>query len=195
MTLRFETAQWVVRDLRPEQVPDLQRLFEANPDYFVLVDGQPPGPGEAQRAFDEPPPAHLRHGPRWFAGVFDRDGTLCGLIILVADLAAQGVWHTALFFLDRRLWGSGAAAALHAALEATARAAGAQWLRLGVVEGNGRAQRFWARCGYQPVRSRPMTNDRGEARTVWVMVKPLADAPLAGYLQLVPRDAPGSALP
>lgn len=191
----FETAHFAARALRADQVPLLQALFEANPGYFTTVNGQPPGPNEAQGEFDELPPAHLPYAERWFAGLFDRQGGLQGVLILVTDLAAPGVWHTALFFLAQGVRGTGAAQALHAALEAKARASGAQWLRLGVIAGNHAAERFWAKCGYTEVRTRPLRNPAGTVHTARVLVKPLAGGGIADYLRLVPRDAPGSSLP
>ena len=191
----FESAHFVVRDLRPDQIPVLQALFEANPDYFIAVNGKAPDADEAQREFDELPPAHLTYSARWFAGIFDHSHSLRGLIILVSDLAARSVWHTALFFLERSHRGTGAALEIHASLEAMALASGAQWLRLGVIAGNLPAERFWAKCGYLEVRTRQLVNAAGEERTSRVMVKPLAGGALADYLQRVPRDAPSSPLP
>jgi GNAT superfamily N-acetyltransferase len=191
----LETAQFIVRELRVDQISRLQALFEANPDYFVAVNGQPPDPDEAQREFYELPPPHITYGARWFAGVFDRAENLRGLIIIVSDLSAKGIWHTALFFLERSLRGTGAAQELHASIEALAFASGARWLRLGVVEGNLRAERFWSRCGYVEIRTRQLINASGQTKTTKVMVKPLAGGALSEYFQLAPRDAPDSHLP
>ncbi len=64
-----------------------------------------------------------------------------------------------------------------------------------MIEGNTPAQRFWAKCGYRPVRTRPFPNLSGETKLAQVLVKPLAAGTLEQYLQLVPRDAPDSMLP
>jgi GNAT superfamily N-acetyltransferase len=191
----FESLRLVVRELQFEEVPALQALFEANPAYFLAVNGRAPDPDEAQREFDELPPAHLSYGTRWFAGVFDRTGASRGSVILVSDLPAHGVWHTALFFLAHEVRGTGAAMELHTALESKARICGAQWLRLAVIEGNGRAERFWSKCGYSAVRVRDIVNASGQARTARVMVKALTGGSIPDYLQLAPRDHPDSSLP
>ncbi len=193
--LLFESTSFTVRELLAEEIPLLQALFEANPDYFVIVGGQPPRPDEAQQEFDEQVPGHLSFGKRWFAGAFDRAGTLRGLVILVSDLSAPGVWHTALFFLEGSLRRTGAAMELHDALQSYARRSGARWLRLAVIDGNAPAQRFWAKCGYQQVRTRPYPTLSGETKLARVLVKPLADGTLEQYVLLVPRDAPESSLP
>lgn len=195
MTRLFESARFVVRELQPEQLGALHALFEANPDYFITVNGRAPPPDEAQQEFDEPPPAHLTYGTRWFAGVFDRPGALMGTVILLSDLPAKGVWHTALFFLTQALRGTGAALELHLALESKARSCGAQWLRLAVIEGNLPAERFWSKCGYSAVRVREIVNASGQPRTARVMVKALTGGSLSDYLRLVPRDDPDSSLP
>jgi GNAT superfamily N-acetyltransferase len=194
MTVLFESTRFVVRELRRDELPALQQLYEANPDYFFTVGGLPPRPDEAQQEFDELPPAHIPFGTRWFAGVFDRKGVLKGLIIVVSDLSAREVWHTALFFVEVALRGTGAAGELQASLETWAAALGARWLRLGVVVGNRLAERFWSKCGYTPVRTRQILVADGETKATRVMVKPLAGGTLDEYLQRVPRDQPGSTL-
>jgi len=190
-----ETSDFVVRDLHREEVPDLQALFDSNPGYFLLVGSQLPRPDEAQREFDEMPPASLTFERRWFAGVFDRQRTLQGHVNVLSDFCAPGVWHIALFFLANALHGTGVAARLHDALEARARSSGASWLRLGVVIGNVAAERFWSKCGYLDVRTREIATASGQLKTARVLVKPLAGGAIADYLQLVPRDEPGSNLP
>ena len=195
MSALIETSDFVVRDLRPEEVPALQALFDASPSYFVLVGGQRPRPDEAQRELEEMPPASLTFERRWFAGVFDRQGALQGHVNVLSDFCAPGVWHIALFFLASALHGTGVAARLHDALEARARRSGASWLRLGVVIGNVAAERFWSKCGYLDVRTREIATASGQLKTARVLVKPLAGGAIADYLQLVPRDEPGSNLP
>lgn len=195
MTAHFTGPGFAVRELAQADLPTLQTLFEANPSYFHTVGGQAPRSDEARQEFDEQPPAHLPHAARWFAGIHTQDGALHGLLILVLDFCAPGVWHTALFWLDDASRGTGLAGDVQAGLEACAQARGAQWLRLVVIEGNAAGERFWARCGYQQVRTRPYVNAAGEAKVGLVMVKPLAGGPVAEYLALVPRDEPGSSLP
>jgi len=193
MTTLFETPRWQVRGLQEDELPALQALFEANPGYFELVGGRPPVPGAARQVFDDRPPPELSYRTQWCAGAFDRSGALRGLLIVVADLVVERVWHTALFFVDGPLRGTGAATELHAGLQAWAEGHGVAWLRLGVVVGNTVAERFWARCGYVQVRERPLINDSGQHKTVRVMIKPLGGHTLDDYLSQVPRDRPDAA--
>lgn len=191
----FAAAGLQARELRPDEVPQLQAFFEANPEYFQTVNGRPPHADEAQVEFDERPPAHLGHSRNWCLGLFDADGHVAGVAVVVADLCAPRVWHLALYIVATALHGQGVAQPLFEALQAWVRSSGADWLRLGVVRGNGRAERFWRRNGFTDVREHPAVDTGGRVNAVRMMVKPLAGGSLEQYLALVPRDRPGSALP
>jgi hypothetical protein len=67
---------------------------------------------------------------------------------------------------------------------------GALWSRLGVVAGNGRAERFWEKMGYVEVRKRNGVAMGKRVSDLRVMVKALADGNLPQYLALVARDRP-----
>ena len=191
----FGSARFTARELAEADLPRLQAFYDTNPEYFVTVNGRPPAPGAARADFDDRPPPHLPSRRRWFAGLFERDGAMVGVTEVVADLCAEGVWHVGLFLVATRLHGSGAAQELYGALEGWMAREGARWLRLGVVAGNVRAERFWAARGYAEVRVRHGVDTGGLLNDVRVLVKPLADGDPAAYLDLVPRDRPGSTLP
>ena len=109
---------------------------------------------------------------------------------VVSDLLAIGVWHIGLFLVATRLHGTGVAHALHRGLEAWTRGEGAQWLRLGVVAGNARAERFWLGLSYVEVRVRPGMEMGLRTQTVRVLARPLAGGAWDDYFALVPRDRP-----
>lgn len=191
----FTTDALTVRELQTADVPALQALFDANPLYFRTINGRDALPDEAQTEFDELPPPHLSHGRRWIAGVYDRAGGLAGVVVVLSDFCTAGVWHLSLFLLATRLHGQGLAGALHQALQAWAQRQGARWLRLGVIVGNARAERFWERMGYVEVRRRLGIDTGGRRNDSRVMVKPLGPDGIDSYLARVPRDRPDSTLP
>lgn len=197
-TALLQTPRLAARELAAREVPLLQALFDANPLYFQAVNGRPPHPDEAQQEFDELPPPHLPFTRRWFLGLFDADAdseALQGVAVVVQDLCAPGVWHIALYLVATALHGSGAAADTYRAMEAWMRHGGACWLRLGVVAGNARAERFWQAQGFAEVRRREGVDTGGRVNDLRVLAKALAGGTLADYLALVPRDRPDSALP
>jgi GNAT superfamily N-acetyltransferase len=123
-------------------------------------------------------------------GYIDPKGALVALANLVSDILAPGVWNVSTFIVATSRHGGGDAQLLYRSLERWARANGARWLRLGVVQGNARAERFWARMGYVETRLRHGVRFGPRTNTLRVMFKPLAGGSLEEYLSIVPRDRP-----
>ncbi len=72
------------------------------------------------------------------------------------------------------------------------RGSGALWLRLGVVEGNLRAEHFWENSGYLDIRKREGVEMGKRLNTLRVMAKPLTAGSVSEYLAVVARDRPES---
>ncbi|MBU1239278.1 GNAT family N-acetyltransferase [Myxococcota bacterium] len=190
----FEASGFTARQLELAQVPMMQNLFERNPEYFLVVNGAVPGPDEALNEFNEIPPPHLSYSEQWCIGIFTPEQRLAGVATVVSDLGAIGVWHTGLFLLATYLHGLGHGASLYRALEAWAQTRGAQWMRLGVVKGNVKGERFWEKMNFTAVRSRTAADASGHINDVRVMVKPMGRGSLEEYFSLAPRDDPSSEL-
>lgn len=191
----FGAAGLKARVLTRADVPALQRFFEANPEYFLAVQGVPPRPDEAAQEFDERPPPHLPYAQQWTIGFDDEAGALAGSAVVLSDFIAPGVWHIGLFILATARHGTGQAMALHAALEGWMRSEGAQWVRLGAVVGNTRAERFWPKAGYIEVRRRQGIDTGARRNDLRVFAKPLTGGAISQYLERVPRDRPDSEMP
>ena len=170
----------------------LQRFFEENPLYFESVNGEPPQPTEAHEEIHGALPAGWRYTKKWVIGYASAQGSLVAMANLVSDLLAPSVWHIGTFIVATSNHGGGDALVLYRNLESWARRNGAQWFRLGVVQGNVRAERFWERQGFMQTRLRPGVSMGRLTNTLRVMFKPLAGGSLAQYLALVERDRPES---
>ncbi len=146
----FEGDALTARYLNVADASALQALFEACPDYYLLGTGGPPTPNAADEMYVELPPGKTLDD-KFLLGLFDDAGCLHGVIDLIRDFPDTGRWYLGLFLL-RPTWRSqGLGARVHEALLGWVRALGAQTLRLGVVERNWAAGRFWSRLGYQPI--------------------------------------------
>ena len=181
-----------LREFGADDIDLVQRFFEANPEYFLTVNGEGPGPDEAKNEFADLPPAGMPYRAMWLLGFFDREGALIGVATIVGDFLQPHVWHVGLFIVASALHGSGVAHALYRRLERWMVEQGARWLRLGVVRGSAKAERFWLRCGYAQVRERgPLAMGR-KTNLLRVMAKPLAGGTIDEYLELVERDRPSA---
>jgi len=180
-------------ELSDADVPALQRFFDANPEYFHSVNGHGPGADEASHELHDAPPPGLPFTMQWVVGFVDENGNLRAMANMLSDFLAVGVFHIGLFIVASDLHGSGRSMTIYEALECWIRQNGATWIRLGVVKGNAKAERFWSKVGYVEVRERPGIAMGERVNTVRVLVKSLAsDGFLAAYLERVARDRPDS---
>jgi GNAT superfamily N-acetyltransferase len=177
-------------ELTLEHAPLLQRFFEANPAYFLATSGEPAGLREGLETITGEVPAEMSCTSKRIFGYVGPEGSLVAMAHVVTDLLASSIHHIGLFIVATDLHGSGQAQRLYQALERWAIAERAAWLRLSVVAGNTRAERFWAAQGYRPVRERPGVRMGPRVVTLRTLVKPLAAGSLEPYFSLAPRDRP-----
>ncbi len=179
-----------VVEITDAYVEELQRFFEANSEYSIAVNGEPPGPNEACEEIHGELPAGWGFTKKWLIGYVDANGAMIAMANVVSDLLACSVWHIGLFIVATERHGDGTSQRLYLGLEAWAIANGASWLRLGVVQGNVRAERFWQKLGFVQTRLRSDIKMGRLTNTVRVMIKPLLGGTLEQYLTLVERDRP-----
>jgi RimJ/RimL family protein N-acetyltransferase len=191
---RFTSGGFQANSLVPTDVPALQRFFEENPEYFFRVNGEPPRDCEAQEEFDALPPAEMSFNEKWLIGFTEKTGKLVGFAGILSEILAAHVWHIGIFIVATPLHGTGVALSLYEALESWMESNGARWVRLGVVEGNVKAEHFWRKLGYSEVRKRIGIQMGSRTNTVRILVKPLSTSTIAQYLSLVERDNPNSVL-
>jgi GNAT superfamily N-acetyltransferase len=177
-------------ELGASDAPLLQRFFDANPAYFLATSGEPAGPGEALEEITSEVPADYGHTKKWVIGYVDERGELAAMANLITDLCALSVFHIGTFIVATNRHGNGDAQTLYQGLETWSLANGAAWMRLGVVCGNARAERFWAARGYLPVRRRDGVEMGPRLVSIQTFFKPLRGGSLAQYLALVARDRP-----
>jgi hypothetical protein len=177
-------------ELTVERAPLLQTFFERNPAYFLATSGEPAGPGEALNEIESLPPADWTFTKKWVVGYADAAGSLVAMTNVITDLLAASVCQIGTFIVATDRHGNGDAQAIYRGLEGWAASNGAKWMRLGVVRGNTRAERFWYAQGYRAVRERPGIEMGARLVTVQNMVKPVAGQPIEAYFALVPRDRP-----
>ena len=179
-----------VVELTHVHVGALQRFFENNSEYSIAVNGEPPGPNEAHDEIHGELPEGWSFTRKWLIGYVDSGGVMVAMADVVSDLLVPTVWHIGLFIVATERHGDGSSQKIYRGLEAWARASGASWLRLGVVQGNVKAERFWQKLGFIEVRIRRDVAMGRLTNTIRAMFKPLRGGTLEQYLDLVERDRP-----
>ncbi len=184
----FEIHDVQAIELQLENIPELQQFFDTNPEYFLAVTGQPPGRDQANEEFVSELPDGWPFTAKWAIGFVNAERSMVAMATVVSDILAPGVWNLGLFIVETRQHGKGIARPLYDALETWMCAQGAKWIRLGVVEGNLRGERFWEGCGFIEVRRTVGIEMGTKIQTMRVMAKPVAGIGLDKYLESVPRD-------
>jgi len=185
----FTAGTGAATEVSAAQLAEVQRFLEANPEYYLRVTGEPPGPDAAREELEALPPSAWDFERKSLLAFRDASGEIIGVAEMLANLFAFGVWHIGLFIIATRLHGKGAAHLWYGALESWMRSQGCEWIRLGVAQGNQRAERFWEKLGYREMRKREVQLG-ARPNTIRVMMKPLAGRPVSDYLSLVARDRP-----
>ncbi len=156
--LIFKVQGQAVAFLSAKDPGDLQGLLERAADYYLLVCGESPAPGAAQRLMADLPPGKTLDD-KLVMGVFGDQG-LIGVMDVVRDYPERGVWWIGLLLLDPVTRGQGLGEALYRSFEPWAGQLGAQAIGLGVVEKNVRAVHFWKRLGFIALDKKPQTVGR-----------------------------------
>jgi GNAT superfamily N-acetyltransferase len=183
-----ENTGWV--GIGEPELRELQRFVEENPEYWRIVMQREPPPSAAREMLDDRPPPEWPSECTRLLALRDARGAMLAVAHVVEGLFAHGIWHVGLFIVAGRLHGTGASAEAYASLEGWMQASGAQWIRLGVVVGNVRAERFWEKMRFVEVRRRYGIELEGGICDLRVMVKALGGGRLEEYLRLVERDRP-----
>jgi GNAT superfamily N-acetyltransferase len=184
-----DATSWIVL-LDASDAPALQNFFDRNPEYFILCNGRAAQQEEALQEIQSQPPPEMSYTDKWVFAVTDAEDRIVAIAILLSNFIAKGVWLVSLFMVDKTLHGSGFAQRFYQHLENWLREQGAEWIRLGVLKGNLKAEKFWLKREYVQVRERHGVASGSRVNTLRVMVKSICNASIEQYLLKVKRDRP-----
>ena len=71
-------------EIGADLVPRLQRFFDANPGYFLAVNGEVAGPGEADEEVHGTLPTGWPFTRKWVVGIIDGSGELVAMMNVVS---------------------------------------------------------------------------------------------------------------
>jgi len=134
----------------------LEVCVQAN-DYFQLVSGRSVTRADVDEIFVTVPPTKTLTD-KLILGVYE-DSTLIGMIDVIKDYPSESIGWIGLFLLvcDKRNHGLGKS--VHQTLIEQLKACGANFIRLGVIERNTKALKFWERIGYKTQQVKTMDTD------------------------------------
>src|SRR5581483_9445594 len=104
----FTAGTGAATEVSAAQLAEVQRFLEANPEYYLRVTGEPPGPDAAREELEALPPSAWDFERKSLLAFRDASGEIIGVAEMLANLFAFGVWHIGLFIIATRLHGKGA---------------------------------------------------------------------------------------
>lgn len=128
-------------------VPLLQAVLDASPDYHLLTEGAPARPGAASELFAD---AEMDEDRALWVLRLREVSQVAGLLDVQLHWPDPGAAHVRLLLLRPALQGRGLGTEAVRALEALLRSEGFRILRLSVPHENGPARAFWERVGFAP---------------------------------------------
>lgn len=140
-----------VRPLGEADVPDIDALLVRCAEFIRLSEGHDPQPGDGLLLLEERPEA-APEVEKLVLGLYDGP-CLVGVIDLLKDYPAPGVWYLGLLMIEPVRRRAGIGTALVAALTEWVARQGGHALRLAVIEQNAAGERFWMRQGFKAIGS------------------------------------------
>jgi GNAT superfamily N-acetyltransferase len=130
-----------------EHEAEVQKLFEADPDYFEIVLGVPPGPTEFQNTITELAPGKS-YEDKFVCCVLGANENIVAVIDILQDYPEDGIWFVGLVFVARTERGQGLGSRLVEAICNHVAMQGGRAARIAVADKNIGAMRFWERVGF-----------------------------------------------
>ena len=159
---------FIVRPFEDRDVPPLQTLFDADPEFFQAINGRDIPVGEIRAAL----PLGRTIEDKFFFAITQGD-SIAGMIDIIRGYPEPTTWFLGFLFLAKDARGAGAGRrALHALYD-WVRAQGGTALRLGVVEGNTRARWLYATEGFVFKATREPDPAENRMRRTLVLERPV----------------------
>jgi GNAT superfamily N-acetyltransferase len=148
--IQHRNRDYYIRKLSIEDSGEVQRLCERCSDFYMLTEGGPPQRNEGYNILTElPPKKELKD--KFVFGIYDDECCLIAVIDLVRDYKAKNEWMLGLFMIDPCERGKGLGKRLHEFTKQWVSSSQGDKLRIGVVEDNLNALKFWSGLGYTEI--------------------------------------------
>jgi RimJ/RimL family protein N-acetyltransferase len=140
----MELPEYTIHVVEPNDVAEIQSLFESDPDYFEIAEGAPPGSSAAEDLITALPEGK-DYSDKFVYTVFDGHGDLAAAIDLIRGYPENGIWFLGLLFVAPWTRNIGLGTRIIEAICAHVKQQGGHAIRLSVVRGNFRARALYER--------------------------------------------------
>lgn len=140
------TCGYKIKRLSKDDNKVVEELCEKCSDYYILSGGVFPSKEEINDIFtDLPPNKNLED--KFLLGVYKFE-ELIGMVDIIKDFPTIGEWTLGLMLIEPGERGNGLGKIIHKELIKWAKGLGAKTFRIGVIEDNHKAFKFWSNLEY-----------------------------------------------
>ncbi len=122
-------------------------FFEASHDYFWDFEGVLPSNSTLNEILNEVPEGYSKEDKLVFE--INKNGNLVGIIDILKGFPTENTWMIGLVLLHPKFRGQGLGCKIHTKIKSLAKTNNIEILRIGVIESNYKASKFWNNLGYQ----------------------------------------------
>ncbi len=170
----FKIGNWSAMALSLDHADEIGELFARCGDYFKKsFNIPPPTPENIRNNFSQEETGENEATEQLSLGLFTPSGKIAGLIHALQDYPDKGCWFLGLLLLEPSSRGQGQGEKIYQAFEKWAGESGANRIRLGVLEQNKGAIKFWKRMGFKEIERREPKKFGEKESVVYVMEKRL----------------------
>lgn len=166
--------EYWTRELTQEKDIDiLQELCENCIDYYEMNGGRTEDLSNCgQDLFDDLPPGK-DHNDKSIVGLFVNENTLAGIIEIVKDYPEEKTWYIGQMMMRREMRGQGIGQGFLQEYLKYLSELNVNKIRLGVLQENEKAYRFWKRMGFKLIYERENYEIGDKTTTAYVMEREL----------------------
>lgn len=148
--LKGETLN--VKKLANDNLEDIKCLCNRSRDYFLMVDKKLPDEATAISFLKDLPPGKT-YEDKYLLGIYSSiNNKLIALVDIIKDYHNIGEWMLGLLLIDEQERRRGLGIAIHDFIKDWVKEYNGHLLKVGVLEVNSKALKFWSKIGYQETR-------------------------------------------
>lgn len=149
----FNIPGYEVKYLTSDNIPIVDQLVSECSDYYMIVNGTEPAFEDTLEILNDLPPGKVKED-KLVIGIFNQN-KLSALADVIKNYPCQDCWWIGLLLVTPAERRAGLGSRIYHALEKWTADLTAKEIRLGVVEKNEKAIKFWSVLGFNVIEKRP----------------------------------------
>ncbi len=148
VNLNMKMDDFIIKRLSSKDIPIIQTIFEKCRDYLLLVNGYEVNKNTGRDEYISMPPGKTEDDKIVF-GIFNQKNEIISYIDILKNYPEEESYWIGLFLVDPLLRSKGVGERIILEFIRNAKTIGVSYIKLGVVEENEKAYKFWKKIGFE----------------------------------------------